>query len=267
MKVKVKTLTQKEFELEVEADEKIVSIKEKIRDHEGFEVSSQRLIYAGKILIDSSKLSDHQVSDGDALVVMATKMVPKKETPQEAPATAAPTIPTPTAPNPAAAPAVADVSETLVKQLTDMGFPRAEAVVALRAAFMNPDRAVEYLMNGIPDNLRQAATAPAPAHQELASGPTSTPATNPPAENPLLFLLQQPQFLQMRALVQSNPQTLQPLLAELGHSNPDLLRLINENQEAFLDIINNTSTNTPSGPGAGAHTIQVTPAEKEAIDR
>ena len=45
----------------------------------------------------------------------------------------------------------AQVDET-VSMLVSMGFPDADARVALRAAFGNADRAVEYLMTGIPDS-------------------------------------------------------------------------------------------------------------------
>lgn len=34
-----------------------------------------------------------------------------------------------------------------VNNLVEMGFPRTEVVAAMRAAFNNPDRAADYLMN------------------------------------------------------------------------------------------------------------------------
>ena len=157
--------------------------------------------------------------------------------------------------------------EAVVTQIMTMGFERDQVLKALRAAFNNPDRAVEYLLTGIPE-APAAPEAPAPAAQAEAmeaamgqppsvGGAAATPASIgagalnlfpegiPNIEggqdgdgHMLDFLRDNPQFQAIRVMVQGNPQILQPMLAELQRQNPQLYHLINANQEEFLALLN-----------------------------
>jgi UV excision repair protein RAD23 len=204
--------------------------------------------------------------------------------------------------------------EQTIQQIIDMGggtWDRDTVVRALRAAYNNPERAIDYLYSGIPENAEvpPVARAPATGQQTNPQAPPQVQATpSPPAQpaaasagpnaNPLnLFpqgipsgganpvaragagsgaldaLRQLPQFQALLALVQSNPQILQPMLQELGKQNPQVLRLIQENQAEFLRLVNESPELGASGNMLGElqaampQAIQVTPEEQEAIHR
>ncbi|XP_048759936.2 UV excision repair protein RAD23 homolog B-like [Ostrea edulis] len=198
--------------------------------------------------------------------------------------------------------------ENMVLEIMSMGFERDQVVRALRASFNNPNRAVEYLFQGIPETTEQEAP-PTSAPVAPAPAPTSAPvseqtaqqtpsASNPPGtgsllvppagqtggEDPLSFLRNQPQFQRMRQLIQENPQVLPTLLNQIGRSNPPLLQMISQNQERFIQMLNEPLeagevTDQAQGGGGGggglpsaggppgSGFIQVTPSEKEAIER
>jgi UV excision repair protein RAD23 len=120
---------------------------------------------------------------------------------------------------------------------------------ALRAAFNNADRAVEYLMTGIPPGLDQqappavaspAAASPAPA--AAAGSPAPAPAPAPAVTDatapggPLDQFRSHPQFNELRQLVQANPAALPAVLQQIGRQDQALLKLIHENQEAFVKV-------------------------------
>lgn len=100
-----------------------------------------------------------------------------------------------------------------VNNIVSMGFLREEVEVALRAAFNNPDQAVDYLLGGIP------------------------PSVFAPEENPLAFLRNNEEFLKIRHLVQADPETLQPLLLSFGQKHPELMDAINENKLSFVRML------------------------------
>ena len=100
-----------------------------------------------------------------------------------------------------------------LNNIVAMGFLRDEVEVALRAAFNNPDQAVDYLLGGIP------------------------PSVFAPEGNPLAFLRTNEEFQKIRYLVQANPDTLQPLLLSFGQKHPELMDTINQNKLSFVRML------------------------------
>jgi len=194
--------------------------------------------------------------------------------------------------------------EGTVQQIIDMGggiWDKETVIRALRAAYNNPERAVEYLYSGIPEQA-EAAPVPAPVTGQPANpaAPQATqaavPAAIPPAgpnANPLDlfpqglptaaaaggagvgnldFLRNSQQFQALRAMVQANPQILQPMLQELGKQNPNLMRLIQDHQADFLRLINEPVEGGEEGilgqlAAAMPQSVTVTAEEREALDR
>ncbi|XP_051733343.1 UV excision repair protein RAD23 homolog B [Ctenopharyngodon idella] len=339
MQITLKTLQQQTFKIDIDAEETVKALKEKIENEkgkDGFPVAGQKLIYAGKILNDDTALKEYKIDEKNFVVVMVAK-------PKAAPAsTSAPSsaatatssasssttaTPTPSAAPPAetpakdddtpaeekpaggAAPSSTPVSsgsspnanifeeatsalvtgqsyENMVTEIMLMGYERDKVVAALRASFNNPDRAVEYLLTGIPAEGEGSVggadpVAPAGGVPAVSTGLTSPSSTAPSqpstgsGANPLEFLRNQPQFLQMRQIIQQNPSLLPALLQQIGRENPQLLQQISSHQEQFIQMLNEPVQEAGQGGGGGGgvaeaggmNYIQVTPQEKEAIER
>ncbi|XP_042462499.1 ubiquitin receptor RAD23d-like isoform X3 [Zingiber officinale] len=193
--------------------------------------------------------------------------------------------------------------EQTIQQIIDMGggtWDRDTVVRALRAAYNNPERAVEYLYSGIPEQIEPAPAARSPESGQ-ATNPPPVQAPQPveppvpsglPNANPLDlfpqglpnlgsnvaggnldFLRNSPQFRALQALVQANPQILQPMLQELGKQNPQIMRLIQEHQGEFLQLLNEPAEGTEASgildqlAGGMPQSLSVTPEEREAIER
>ncbi|KAJ8682061.1 hypothetical protein QAD02_017853 [Eretmocerus hayati] len=327
MIVTLKNLQQQTFTVEIDPEKTVKELKDKIETQKGLPAQHQKLIYAGKILADEQPLTEYNIDEKKFIVVMVskpktaagasssdeTKNTSDKDKEQKTtPATPAvtavttssqPSNPTPvqtTAPTrpasgtqetPARTGSTTTAAESallmgeeydaMVSNIMDMGYDREQVQRALRASFNNPDRAVEYLLTGIPAQGEEEHAEEAPEGQEAGQD----------QGDPLAFLRSQPQFQQMRQVIQQNPQLLNPVLQQIGQTNPALLQLISQNQEAFVQMLNEPVGAGGGGgsipasaaaavaqgglPGSGAAAlsggvpgvVQVTPQDKEAIER
>uniref|UniRef100_U3FZ47 UV excision repair protein RAD23 n=1 Tax=Micrurus fulvius TaxID=8637 RepID=U3FZ47_MICFL len=184
--------------------------------------------------------------------------------------------------------------ENMVTEIMSMGYEREQVIAALRASFNNPDRAVEYLLMGIPGDRESQGMADPPQAASTGASPssaiaaaaaatttTTTTTTSSTGGHPLEFLRNQPQFQQMRQIIQQNPSLLPALLQQIGRENPQLLQQISQHQEHFIQMLNEPVQESGQGGGGSSGSgggvaeagsrhmnyIQVTPQEKEAIER
>ncbi|KAL6243165.1 UV excision repair protein rad23 [Rhinocladiella similis] len=195
MKLSFRDLKQQKFTIDAEPTDTIAQVKEKVAAEKGWEASSQKLIYSGKVLADANTVESYKIEEKGFIVCMvskpkaapAAKTAPpstpaastSSSTPAAPPAPAAPasqpattnqpSTPTPgqaTANAPAGARGFNDPSAFLmgvgnegpIREMEAMGFERTQIDAALRAAFYNPDRAIEYLLNGLPEGAVADAT-------------------------------------------------------------------------------------------------------------
>ncbi|KAI9364690.1 ubiquitin family-domain-containing protein [Pilaira anomala] len=268
LQLTIKTLQQKSFKLDVDSSDTILSIKEKIQETQGHPVAQQKLIFSGKILVDDKNVEEYKITEKDFLVVMvskpkavpapkpataavaATPAEPAASEPVVTPAAAAAASTPPAAPEPAAAPVTTEATTTttentntdsqlvtgtqldsVLQNMMEMGFEREQCVRALRASFNNPDRAVEYLFNGIPQHIldemnanqqaqqqaqQQQATSPQQQQQQQQETPTSpSNESNPNAP------------LNLFAAAQQQAQAAQQQQQQESASNPDFANLRN----------------------------------------
>jgi len=133
-------------------------------------------------------------------------------------------------------------------QLEAMGFSHQDqSRAALEAALGNVDLAVEFLMNGIPDD---------PPQQQRSSQP------------PAAALRSHLKFDEVRRAIQRNPENLTRVLEQLGRDNPELLQLINAHQSEFLRLVNETAPAEPEPQPAediARAMASITPAQRAQL--
>ncbi|KAL1529601.1 hypothetical protein AB1Y20_000548 [Prymnesium parvum] len=249
MKCKLKTLKGDAFEVDVEGGTLVKAVKDMAAASEhgvkgGWEAEGIKLIFQGKVLEDTKDLAHYSIGDGDFMVVMAAK--PKKPAAAPAEPAAAEAAPAPAPaeqpaaqPTPTPLPAAQARSEfsaeaqAAIDNLVDMGYARPHVQAAMLAAFMNPDRAVQYLEEGLPTEMDadyggddDGGDEPVPSTWEELAASAS-----------------------FRAEVAGirDQAALQAYVTGLQTSDPNKLRLIQSNPEAFATMLNQAQAAAAAG--------------------
>lgn len=276
-----KDFKKEKIPLDLELSSTVLDAKTQLAQKKECEDSQIKLIYSGKVLQDVKTLQESGLKEGDQVIFMISK---KKSTattvtePQSkeasVPAAQSPAPPTSTANAPAAEtqqqPASSDPGFVVgaqrneaVERIMEMGYEREQVDRALRAAFNNPDRAVEYLLMGIPESLQQQQQAQPQEQQESAQAEPEAqtePAGEAASEDlfaqaaqrggeaggesagasggaPGSIGLTMEDLLALRQVVSGNPEALAPLLENLSNRYPQLREQIMANPEVFVSML------------------------------
>ncbi|GMG30942.1 unnamed protein product [Ambrosiozyma monospora] len=341
MQVTFKGFSKEKIPIEIELTDTVLSAKEKLASLKSCEPSQIKFVYSGKVLQDDKKFDQFKLKENDQIIFMISK-AKKKATPpapvhaqepapstetREPASTTAPTTQstqsastttsaTATSSNPSTTQpehptaeftpstfAAGGARETAIQNIMAMGFERAQVERALLAAYNNPDRAVEYLLTGIPERQHHepaqqqpttgtpAAPAAAATTDTGATGTQSAPQTNTANLFDAAAAANQQteasgsdnQMAALRDILQQQPEMAEAVLQQLAASNPELAEVVNSNPEAFMRYITDGDQAalaqalglapdylTAEGEGEapeGVTQIQVTQEEGEAINR
>lgn len=293
MQIIFKDFKKEKIPIEIEPADSVLSGKEKLASIKNCDADQIKFVYSGKVLQNDKTFESFKVKEGDQIIFMVSKAkkVPepaKEEAPsskiEQAPTasttteTSASNTNTSTEANAGTAETVTEftastfaqgsVRETAIQNIMAMGFERSQVERALRAAFNNPDRAVEYLLSDIPISAEpvaapvsestRAAESTTDSTTEPAPAATSTTTANetPSANTGNLFDQaalasdgagagaaaefggsEGDMMGQVRDILQAQPEMAEVVLQQLAASNPQIAQLIQTNPEAFLRYI------------------------------
>ena len=284
MKLILKNLKQVTYDIEVPSEKTtILELKKEIEKTYNFDASQIKLLLKGSILNDEKTLEDYKIQDGDTIILMATKIKiknidakpqtteeKKEENKEEKKDEKKPEEKT----------QETNKYTSQLNSLIEMGYDKTKAEAAIKAAQGQIDLAVDYIMNGIPENIKNNSN-PLFGAQEQGEGQGQSEGEEDEETDPLKKAASI-----FKIVCQNNPVQLNNLLQSVAQSDPDLFSLIQERQEEFKNLLEQPISeedqrnfrnyqremgfeNAGHGQhgGQGAIRINLTPEDREVINR
>lgn len=276
LNITVKTLQQKTYKIQIDPTKSVLDLKNQIAEHCGvdkYPADQQKLIYSGEVLLDDDQVTKYNIDEKKFIVVLIHKPAKANESSaslenagesSKASHIAGESTSTESSESPlnktmaeAQSNMLVDSEEysSVVRNIMDLNYSREEVVRALQASYNNPERAVEYLLTGIvaDDTAMSSNTDVSTDEEDIAV---------------LNALRGSSQLAEMGEILRNNPEMLSSVLQTISETNPGLLRIIAANQEQFMEMLNGSiAGGTPPTTPADTNTLQITPRDREAIDR
>jgi UV excision repair protein RAD23 len=275
MKLILKTLKQVPHEVEFESDSiTIKELKDLTEKKHNIQADTIKLVFNGVVLKDESSIASYNITDGNVLVMMVTKTKahnkPVVEEPKEIKSTTTTTtntsnintgisnnqplnnqttvplnnnlntggVKTSTQPQTQTQPNYTNEINSLV----EMGFPKDYSETAIKAARGNVTLAIEFLYNGIPENLPLENNVP--QNNQTVTNPNSNVGESSQGENQPTSSLEAVRRIAaiIKVMCANDPSSLQNIILTLQQTRPELIELIKQHEAEFKQILQSPVT-------------------------
>lgn len=262
MKLILKTLKQVPHEVEVTSgDCTVQELKVQTEKSHNIDHETIKLVFNGVVLKDENTLSSYNIHDGNTIIMMINKTKvlnkPVEEVKKEEPKKVLDDI------------VVEDNKNTnnsnnnnngssnnnnnlsnqnnqqsqpnytdQVKTLVEMGFPQEYSEAAIKAAKGNVSLAIEFLYNGIPQNIESQnnnnGNNNSGNNVNQGGNSSSQPTSSLDAVKRIAQII--------KVLCANDPNQLQGIIMELQRTRPELIELIKQHENEFKAIIQSEVT-------------------------
>lgn len=273
--IHLKDFKKEKLSIQVDLTSSVLQLKQLLAQEKQCDESQLKLIFSGKVLQDSKTLDECKLKDGDQVIFMISKkksVIPIKVTNPSSevnssveggPSTSglesgsilSQDTPLTTVQTSDQDFITGSVRSETIQRIMEMGYNREQVERALRAAFNNPDRAVEYLLVGIPESQQTSSQVHSQqtnenygstqqensqAHEDdlFAQAATANNDTySDSARGPNTIGLTIEDLVQLRQVITGNPEALPPFLESMTERYPELREQIMGNPEMFVSML------------------------------
>jgi UV excision repair protein RAD23 len=237
MKIILKTLKQVQHEVEIVSDEiTVAELKIKTEEQHKIQASTIKLVFNGTILKDDASLKTYGITEGNVIVMMISKVKvhdnvekkddskPTEENKKTEPiSNVQPTTTQPTGSSNQTSNTADYTSQ--ISTLVDMGFPKEYAEAAIKAAKGNVTIAIEFLYNGIPDNIDTSTS----------NQGQRTSSTGGEAQSSLDVVKRIASLV--KVLCGGDPSQLQNIIMSIQQTQPEIIELIKQHETEFKNLL------------------------------